>query len=78
MSCPIVYNVFFCLFSFPLVCLLQVDDATNKLVAVSPVPACSSNVGASDGSAPDLDGMGARSSSTVHAQLIDFFEICKD
>ena len=63
---------FFCLFSFLLVSLLQVDDATNKLVAVFPVPACSSNVGASDGSAPDLDGMGARSSSKVHAQLIDF------
>ena len=49
---------------FPHVCD-PADGATRLSLLVTPSPLGSSNVGSRNGSVPDLDGMGARSSSTV-------------
>ena len=49
------------------------DDATNKLVPVSPVQAGSSNFGSRDGSAPDLEGMGSGSEPVSGTAVDDLF-----
>ena len=49
--------------------LRHVNGATNKLVPVCPAQANSSNFGSPNGSIPDLDGMGARPSSTMEEQI---------
>ena len=46
-----------------------VDDASN--VPISPLPATSTNFGSPNGSGPDLDGMGNRSSDAQFKDLRD-------
>ena len=55
----------FCSFSSFL--MSRASDGTD--VPVSPVPASSSNMGSPNGSLPDLDGVGGRSTSTMEEKF---------
>ena len=47
------------------------DEAMHNPLPGYPVPACSSNVGYTDGSAPELERMCGRSGSTTEQQIKD-------
>ena len=68
-----VSTILFCSFSSFL--MSRASDGTD--VPVSPVPASSSNMGSPNGSLPDLDGVGGRSTSTMEVNRgLAYQKIC--